>query len=1311
MANEIIDRTLWCDSQDGRLTLTQADLRMRTEPLVVLGEAGMGKTRLLEWLADSQGYAHCTARQLINRPNPTTLLGDAQVLVIDALDEVSARQDGEAVDLVLRQLGVLGYPRFVLSCRVADWRSATGLEAIREQYPDEPLELHLDPLDDRDATAFLSVSLGPEAAREVVDHFNARGLQGLLGNPQTLELIVKVARAGSLPETRHELFERAVDVLRIEHRDAKANSQLARDVGLDAAGAASAVLVLTGSEAIVRGSAANTAEGELQLVEVSCLPGGEEINAILGTRLFKSDGSDRFGYLHRRIGEFLGARWLAKQADTPRKRKRLLSMFHSYGLVPASLRGIHAWLARDPSLAESVIAADPMGVIEYGDADDLTANQARALIDALELLARDNPHFRGWGTYSVRGIAKPELIEDLRLLITSPAKPFALTLLVLEAVRGTELVADLEGELREIVLDPQAVFAIRSAAAEALVGLLGGRDWGELARNLHEFGDELSIRLAIELAENVVYQTFSDELIADLLVSYARCESNTVGVLRGVERDLPESKIEGVLSRLVEVVRMLGRPYERPGDYVLTDVAYCLVTRRIEAGHLCAERLWAWLEPFHGKVGYQHETRERLATLIRGDDSLRRAVQQFVLFSAAGEHTPWQQAWRLMDRSPGFSPTEADVLILLQLLDPAELSDERWRDVVQLTQHDSERGAEVRMAARVFAAHSPELLEWVDNLAAPRIHERQLAHAEERRARLETEHARHRQYFSGIIDQMRAGDYAAVVDPAKAYLKLFHDVGDGLPAHERVAQWLGDDLADAAHLGFEAFLMQEPPCPAAQDIADSLAQGKFFEAGYIIVAAFAERHRKGRGFDDLSDERLMAGLFELRRSNVDEHAGIEGLKQEVESTVRDRGIWMDAMRAYHEPQLRARRDHVDGLYLLMRNDDQAAISTELAAEWLEMFQDLPVVPETELIDRLIRSDWTEELRGIAANRVNIADKVRQRNWDAIGLMVDFDRVVAQFDAASIDPDMLWSLRSHTGGRYSQSSKFRLNISQLEWFFSRFRLLWPKVYRPSGTTSGDANPWDASSQLEHWVAQLGNDASDEAAAALRRLLGAPGDGYTEYIQTVVAEQARIQVESRYAPPTLAEINAIACNSMPVSAADLQAFMIDELDVVQAKIRSDDAESWRGFYNDDGVPFAEERCRDHLLGLLRQGADGITLDPEAHVAADKEVDIACSIGTLRMPIEIKGQWHSELWTGADKQLDSLYTTDWRAQGRGIYLVLWFGPQAKKTKQLRGPGKAIKHPQTPSELQEMLTIRSKSAQDGRVVVYVLDITRGQS
>jgi hypothetical protein len=271
----------------------------------------------------------------------------------------------------------------------------------------------------------------------------------------------------------------------------------------------------------------------------------------------------------------------------------------------------------------------------------------------------------------------------------------------------------------------------------------------------------------------------------------------------------------------------------------------------------------------------------------------------------------------------------------------------------------------------------------------------------------------------------------------------------------------------------------------------------------------------------------------------------------------------------------------------------------------------------------------------------------------------------------------------------------------------FRPLWPMVNHPSRST-GDPNSWDASEYLNQLISRLGNDPSEDAFAALNRLRNAPPDGYTSTIQSVAAEQARVRVETAYTSPTLAAIDSVTRDRAPAEAADMQAFMMEELETVQAKIRSDDAESWRGFYDDRGVPFDEERCRDHLLGLLRQASEGITLDPETHVAGDREVDITCSVDALRMPIEIKGQWHPGLWHAADSQLDRLYMQDWRAGGRGIYLVLWFGQNQPPNKCLASPGRRAERPQTPDELREMLVARSMATREGRVLVFVLDLVR---
>src|SRR5205823_136471 len=110
-----------------------------------------------------------------------------------------------------------------------------------------------------------------------------------------------------------------------------------------------------GREALSRLPRPNMDPADVPLSEVALLPKAVSLPKILDSRFIQAIASDRFSYPHRRIGEYLAARWLAKQADTRGKRRRVLALFHAHVLVPASLRGIHAWLARhSPEFAPAV---------------------------------------------------------------------------------------------------------------------------------------------------------------------------------------------------------------------------------------------------------------------------------------------------------------------------------------------------------------------------------------------------------------------------------------------------------------------------------------------------------------------------------------------------------------------------------------------------------------------------------------------------------------------------------------------------------------------------------------------------------------------------------------------------------------------------------------------------------------------------------------------------------------------------------------------------------------------------------------------
>lgn len=61
---------------------------------------------------------------------------------------------------------------------------------------------------------------------------------------------------------------------------------------------------MSANEAITRKPIHRIDDGELPISEIKSLTNGQYIENVIGSRLFKANGVERFTYLHRRIGEF-----------------------------------------------------------------------------------------------------------------------------------------------------------------------------------------------------------------------------------------------------------------------------------------------------------------------------------------------------------------------------------------------------------------------------------------------------------------------------------------------------------------------------------------------------------------------------------------------------------------------------------------------------------------------------------------------------------------------------------------------------------------------------------------------------------------------------------------------------------------------------------------------------------------------------------------------------------------------------------------------------------------------------------------------
>lgn len=1312
-------RKLWFADQNGQHQLNQDDLLMRSQPIVVLGEPGMGKTELLTELSAKEGNVFCRAQQLINKRRPETLLGDNKRLVIDALDEVSAQSDGDAVDLVLRKLGELDYPPFILSCRVADWRAAISAQAIADQYDDmPPLEVHITPLDENEQYELLTQLLIGDAkrARTLLDHFARFGLD-FLGNPQTLKLIAALPNDRRLPATSGALFENAIDTLRKEHNRLK--NELPHDAALDAAGAAFSALILTSNARIIDqpSGAIDPADKALPLAEVEAFDNGN-VKLAANTKLFATD-LDGLTYTHRRIGEFVGARWLAGRADTRAKRQRLLRLFWSHGLVPASLRGLHAWLARDPQLAKAVIDADPMGVVEYGDAEALAPEQARRLFTALERLSANNPRFSGWKEYRAAALVTPPLMSEVARVISNSGAEFGLRAFLLQQLKGAPTAEGQRTLLRELMFNEAEPYGIRHESAQVLVAL-GGENWSSLLEELRLQVHEDALRLACELIDDIGVEVLSDEQIVAVVFAYEglsicpiapKAERNTVlGVFYPLAREAPLARLDGLLDHFAAQSDMLLSEYADIEENSLIDLQYALVLRRLKNGHPVEPlRLWQWLEPFDRPASYQRDQGREIGEWLKENPPVRRAIQQHVLINKVGPKKISQRAWPLQRGVIDLYPTQAEIISLLQTLSSNDRTDERWREIIMLGRTWGEEGKSLREAAKSFAQHRPDLLTWIAGLVERKIPEwerKQEENKRQRRAKQAVKFAEHRRDFFANIERVKSGQYSWILSPAQAYLKRFRDVGNDVPAHERVAEWLGKEISAAAFEGFESFLQARPSRPSAKDISLSYAQSKRLQAGDIIVAALAERERTSpEPFKGVSSERLAAGLFECWHTGIAEHSGLKELASKIEIELKRRERWKQVVRLYIEPQLRLRAQHINRLWAFMRGDD-GSFGADLAENWLVRYPDISSEAEVEMIDRLLCSNRRNALRSLLADRQNreMSDE-RRRNWEAVALLIDFEMAKKRLGDV-IKPELLWHLQARVGhGRHNKETGTFLSVDQLTWMIATFREQWPEVNRPVGVTTGDTNPWDASQYIRALITRLGNDISTEAVTSLTALKDAPEDGYTWALRMVSAEQRQKQADEGYIPPTLDQIKAVLNDGLPGSVADLRAVVVDEMRELAKRLRGSSEDEVNLYWKDNGKPRIENECRDRAVIMLRGYLDPLSIYPasEADMPQDKRADIVFQYKSLLLPVEAKRQQHQDLWTAIDKQLEALYSSHWQAQGQGVFIVFWFGSGYCVPKRPCGGAKPSNAAELQLALEQHLAVKM-----GRVEVVVFDLSR---
>lgn len=300
----------------------ESDILGQQRPVVILGEPGMGKTELLKRLSNDPNAEFVRAGAFLRWTNAQMTPGS--VLVIDALDEVAAKAEGDPLHNVPKKLAELGRPRFVLSCRSAEWQGASANREIADDYQKSAIEMWFEPIGSSDAAAYLARFKGKTEADRIITVLGEQGLSDLYAIPLFLKLLSKL---DAIPGSRSQLYALAVRQLRQEHNDGHRNSplaHLAEDEALDAAGAAMAIRLITGKDAISRAAPGKLDPRDLHHIDVIALSGGAALLTAMQSNLFKAAelDADRMVPLHKTIAEYLGTRWSGRLVDQNQQSRR-----------------------------------------------------------------------------------------------------------------------------------------------------------------------------------------------------------------------------------------------------------------------------------------------------------------------------------------------------------------------------------------------------------------------------------------------------------------------------------------------------------------------------------------------------------------------------------------------------------------------------------------------------------------------------------------------------------------------------------------------------------------------------------------------------------------------------------------------------------------------------------------------------------------------------------------------------------------------------------------------------------------------------
>lgn len=440
--------------------------------IVVLGAPGMGKTTVFRQAAQTESDAlFVRVGELLAATNLDAYKN--KILYLDGLDEQRSKSKGKGVmDALVSKIRQINPSKIRISCRTAEWHGNQDIASIGVLFPQGSVyQLALMPLSENE----LMQLLPDEASEHFIAGAKKRNLEALITNPGDFFLLYEFYKEDNdWPKTRSELMEGACRTLlrevNPEHSDAL-NDKVNDVVLWKSSEYLSAIMMLSGIGGLAT-SRLNTGRN---------FPSIHQLDAdlfhlkVASTHsLFQPIENGRIEPRHRKIAEYMAAKYLARRVKEGLSLRRLMTLLTGFdGKTAPDLRGVYAWMVTLlAGSAEKILHHDPYGAIIYGDTYSWTPNTKRTALRLLKDLSIKDPWFRqqDYSVNELGGLASIEVSDDLIGLIATDDCRSHLMGVVFDAISASSdcNISVLEKPLIEFIKNDEKPDHFRASAINAL---------------------------------------------------------------------------------------------------------------------------------------------------------------------------------------------------------------------------------------------------------------------------------------------------------------------------------------------------------------------------------------------------------------------------------------------------------------------------------------------------------------------------------------------------------------------------------------------------------------------------------------------------------------------------------------------------------------------------------------------------------------------------------------------------------------------------------------------------------------------------